>query len=166
MVTFLMSVSVILVACQPIVPSSREMVNGDESLVAVIDELSGLAVNVQSERGIGSASVTLPHPQPILLRLHLNGLEELRFAYGEVEMLASVSSSDASLRESVRLGDGDEEAIEPDSPYWMDVRILDAAGAPTTTIPLQGGIFEVTAPADFLTSGQSEFSILWVDFFR
>ena len=56
--------------------------------------------------------------------------------------------------------------IEADSPYWMDVRILDASGAPTTTIPLQGGLFELAAPPDLLTSEQLEFGISWIDFYR
>lgn len=156
----------LLVACTPISAPATVTVSRPDSEAQVTTNASTVIVDLFSSTGIGSATVTLPRPQPVLLRLHLSGLEELRFAYGDAEVIASVSSSDASLRESVRLGDGDEEAIDPDSPYWMDVRILDAAGTPTTTIPLQGGFFEVAAPEDFLTSGQSEFSTSWVDFYR
>lgn len=156
----------LLAACTPISAPVTVTVSRPGDQAQVTTNAGTVIVDLFSPTGIGSATVTLPRPQPVLLRLHLSGMEELRFAYGEVEVLASVSSADASLRESVRLGDEGEEAIEPDSPYWMDVRILDAAGAPTTTIPLQGGFFEVAAPEDFLTSGQSEFSISWVDFYR
>ena len=157
---------ILLTACTPISAPTTVTVNRPDSEAQVTTNAGTVIVEQISPTGIGSASVTLSRPQPVLLRLHLSGLEELRFAYGEVEVLASVSSGDASVRESVRLGDAGEEVVEPDSPYWMEVRILDATGAPTTTIPLQGGFFEVTAPENLLTSGQTEFMISWIDFYR
>ncbi len=125
-------------------------------------------IQVYSDSGIGSAEVEVaagPMPKTILLRFHLRGLEELRFAYGNVTIMGSITSNKAGgIRQSLRgLGDspGKEQTIAQESPYWLKMRVVSQ-----TDIPIQDGYIEVETPADFLSSGQRKFSIQWVDFYR
>jgi hypothetical protein len=116
--------------------------------------------DVYSPSGIGRAVVRMvagPHPAHIVLRLHLAGLEELRFAYGATVITVAVASTgDHAIRQQVVLGAGEEQVIAPDSPYWMQTKL----GA------LTGGYIEVELPPAFLRSQQRAFSIAWIDFFR
>jgi hypothetical protein len=125
-------------------------------------------VEVFSPSGIGGAAVEITSaalPRTIMLRLHLRGLEELRFTYGDTTVSASISSAgDNAARQTYR-GAGQEQAIAEGSPYWMHVRLVPAGGSPAT-IPLQDGHIEVEAPKDFLSRGQTKFTIQWIDFYR
>jgi hypothetical protein len=127
---------------------------------------------VISERGIGAASVVVivgDFPPSVALKFHLKGLEELRFAYGETELLVSVSSSQGNtVRESVIFGSegvDQETQITAESPYWMDVVILQEDGSPGT-IPLDDGVIMVAVPEDFVSGAYDSFQIRWIDFYR
>ena len=128
--------------------------------------------DVISERGMGSASVAViagEFPPSVALNLHLKALEELRFAYGETEVLVSISSSQGNVvRESVILGSataGQKIPITAESPYWMDVVVLQEDGSPGA-IPLINGTILVAAPEDFGSGGVDSFEIRWIDFYR
>ncbi len=159
----------LLTACAPVAPQPVASVTTDrpDTQVQVGESGDSAVVDVVSPTGIGGAQVALAAPPGALtVRLHLSGLEEYRFGYDDAQVLLSVSSHDASVRQSVRVGEGSEEEIEPGSPYWMDVRILDAGGAVTTTLPLHGGVIEVDAPPDFFAQPRQTFSLSWIDFYR
>ena len=125
--------------------------------------------DISSPSGIGSAQVTLvsgPSPSQLLLRFHLQGLEELVFAYDTTAVTASVlSSGEGMVLESVRTAGGAQEEIDADSPYWMNIRFV-PAGEQASAAPSQAGYFEVEAPDDFLAGRYRAFSIRWVDFYR
>ena len=87
--------TIVLAACTPISAPVTATGSHPGDRVQVTTDAGTAIIDLYSPTGIGSATVTLPRPQPVLLHLHLNGLEELRFAYGEVEVLAAVSSTDA-----------------------------------------------------------------------
>jgi hypothetical protein len=127
---------------------------------------------VISERGIGAASVVVivgDFPPSVALRLQLKALEELRFTYGETEVLVSVSSSQGNaVRESVIFGSegvDQETQITAESPYWMDVVILQEDSSPGT-IPLDDGVIMVAVPEDFISGVYDSFQIRWIDFYR
>lgn len=136
-----------------------------ENRVAVFD--------IFSPGGIGGAEIKLASgtlPEKILLRLHLKGLEEFRLTAGDKTLQAEVSShGDNAVRESVsaKSKNSDEwRMIEPGSPYWMDVKIVDPEAKPAPKIPLKNGYFEVAVPQYFIKSKISAFSIRWIDFYR
>lgn len=140
--------------------------------VIVETEENSVLFDVSSEPGIGAASIAVitgEFPHSVALNLHLTALEELRFAYGETEVLVSVSSSQGNaVRESVILGSGEaqqESPITPASPYWLDVVILQEDSSPGT-IPLNGGVILVSAPEDFSAGRYDSFFIRWIDFYR
>jgi hypothetical protein len=140
-------------------PDARVTVSADTQLTVV---------EIFSPSGIGGAQAEITSaalPQKIVLRLHLHGLEQLRFTYGNTTVTASLSSTgDHGIQQSFQ-DSGPEQAITASSPYWMNIRIVPANGSPAT-IPLQNGYIEVDTPADFLARSQTKFAIQWIDFFR
>ncbi len=124
---------------------------------------SGLIIDVWSESGIGSAVVSLQSgemPQPIVMRFHLAGLEQMTFGFDDAVVALSVSShgDDQVLRSATV----NEQPVEVTlrGPYWMDVQRVaapDGAGS---------GYYEVTAPQAFYQSGETMFMIAWIDFYR
>lgn len=126
-------------------------------------------LDIFSETGIGGAEVRLSageFPQKMLLRLHLQGLEELRVFYADQVLLASVSSSGKrEVRQSRGVARGDSlewQPLEPGSRYWMEIRIA----GDNPQIPLTGGYFEVQLPRFFREERISQFSLRWIDFYR
>ena len=129
--------------------------------------------DIFSPGGIGGAEVKLTSgalPEKVLLRLHLKGLEEFRLTAGDKTLLASVSShGDNAVQESISAKSNDSDSwrtIDPDSPYWMDIHIMDPEENTTPNIPLENGYFEVTLPTYFIKTKISDFSIRWIDFYR
>jgi len=125
-------------------------------------------IEVHSQSGIGSATVELlsgAPPQDIVLRLHLQGLEQFRLLYDGTVVTASVTGDDIdNIIESATSTGGGEQSITPDSLLWLDIRVV--SGEDTPHIPLDQGYFEITLPKNFLNDGRRSFSIRWIDFYR
>jgi hypothetical protein len=139
-----------------------------DARVTVATDPQQAVVEVFSPSGIGSAKVEITSatlPQTIMLRLHLRGLEELRFTYGDTIITASLSSTGDNATQQTHRSAGQEQAIVEGSPYWMNVRLAPTGGSPAA-IPLENGYIEVEAPRDFLANRQTKFAIQWVDFYR
>lgn len=163
----------LLAACaQPLVigpagdgaaPEFEVVVDKAGDRVVVTSDEDRAIFDVWSETGIGAAAVSLEAgamPPSISLRLHLRGLEQMSFAYdGTVVSLSVSSSGDRPVLQSATV-DGDEMAVTPLSPYWMDVTQAESeAGA-------AGGSYQVTAPPAFFAAAAAEFRITWIDFYR
>jgi hypothetical protein len=125
-------------------------------------------IEVHSQSGMGSATVELVSGEPpknIVLQLHLQGLEQFRLLYDGMVVTASVSGNDmGNVIESATSTEGGEHSIEPDSPLWLDIRVV--SGKDTPHIPLDQGYFEIALPKNFLNDGRHSFSIQWIDFYR
>jgi len=122
-------------------------------------------IDIFSASGIGQAAfefVSAQMPKRILMRFHLRGLEELRFAYGETVISASISSTgDNDIHQSISRAGGEFVATQATSLYWMKLRV-----ASRDKIPLREGSIEVEAPEDFFASGARQATIQWIDFYR
>jgi hypothetical protein len=170
LISFCVTASLALAACgstgggavalkaSPDRPDTRVIVGGDRRQAVV---------EIFSPGGIGGAEVEITSaalPQTIALRLHLRGLEDLRFTYSGITITTSLSSAGGPARQTYQSG-GQEQAIAEGSPYWMSVRLVSNGGSPAA-IPLQDGYIEVEVPRDFLARGQTKFAIKWIDFYR
>lgn len=125
-----------------------------------------VALDIESPRGLGSATVELSeriHPKHLSLRLHLRGLEELRFTYAGRTVITSLASNGPHEVRERLLENGSERTLAMGDRHWMPVRV---AGAATVAFPLSEGWIEVDAPRDFAKSGARQFTIEWVDSFR
>jgi len=129
----------------------------------------GAYIQVLSQSGIGHADLEIISetvPKRLILQFHLQGLEELRFVYGESVVTGSISSTESNrVHQSVHASGGKPEIITSKSSYWMPMRLV-SQDTTQIKIPLQDGYIEIEAPEDFLKSKHRRFSIHWVDFFR
>lgn len=125
-------------------------------------------IDIHSLTGIGSAKFELASgamPERMILRLHLNGLEELRLVSSQTAIAASASSSDRfSVTNQKVIASGNEYSITPIDPLWMKVQIV--SGQSDKTIPLEDGYFEITVPKEFIQTAGNSFEIQWIDFYR
>jgi hypothetical protein len=62
--------------------------------------------------------------------------------------------------------DQKEVPIDRRSPYWTEIRILNAQDRPARKIPVNGGVFEVTLPRALFASNAPTMTLEWIDFFR
>jgi hypothetical protein len=125
-------------------------------------------IDIQSPTGIGSAAFELasgPMPEDITLRLHLEGLEQIRLKSAQDQIAASVSSSEASpAGNQTLLSNGAETPMLPGHPLWMQIAIV--SNQAEKKIPLEEGYFEVTVPQEFIRNAGMTFEIEWIDFYR
>ena len=125
-------------------------------------------IDIQSPTGIGSAAFELESgtmPGNMILRLHLQGLEEFRLTSAQEEISASVAGGDAvTLDHQTLLSSGTETPLLPGHPLWMEVQIVSGQGE--KKIPLEEGYFEVTVPQEFIRNAGQTFEIEWIDFYR
>ena len=146
-------------AAAPAAPQFIVATDKPDNVVETVVEDGRLLVDVQSASGIGSAAVRLisgQMPPHLLLSLHLRGLEQMTFAFGDAVVRLSVpSGGDRPVLQSVTLA-GQESEITPASPYWMEV-----------TAPATGGDpYEVASPPAFAASPPADFTVGWIDFYR
>jgi hypothetical protein len=134
--------------------------------VTAVSRGGATVFEVTSETGLGSAEVQQvagAAAEALTIRLHLRGLEQFDFSYGAVTVLVSVSSNgDNAVSEAVRLDSSGETTIGPDSPFWMPVDVIPAAGSGDEAT----GVCSVDAPRDFVQGTQQAFSMRWIDFYR
>jgi hypothetical protein len=141
---------------------------GEGNSLTAKSEGDVMIVDVRSRSGIGRATfehASGPTPKKIVIRLWLKGLEEFRLSYDRTVITVRVSSSDSrNITQSVEPVGGDERPITPDSPHWMEIKVVSDKGAPR--IPLEQGHFEITPPKDVFGKGRRSFLIRWIDFYR
>ncbi len=144
----------------------------DDARISIQVEGERALLDIFSASGIGSADleITSPNrPRQILLRFHLSGLEELRFAYQDTVITASLSSTkEQSIRQSFsKTGppSAAAEAITSGHALWMKIRIVPGEGMPPK-LPLPQGYIEVEAPASFIAGDHRRVTIHWIDFYR
>jgi len=129
--------------------------------VTVTGDIETAVIEVRSATGIGAANATSTGdslPAEIVVRLHLDGLEMFALGFGDTRIELSVPSNAAvPVLESVAV-EGAMAPITASDPRWMRVeRAADGAG---------GGTFDVAAPPALFASGQTSFSLEWIDFYR
>jgi hypothetical protein len=134
--------------------------------LTILDENSRAVIDIQSETGIGSASLELVSgtmPDTLLLRLHLAGLEEFQLRSKQDAVSASLSGGGLfELTNESVLFSQTEIPIGAIHPLWMDIRIV----SESKSIPLKAGYFEVTIPPEFIRRAGGSFEIHWIDFYR
>ncbi len=145
-------------------PSSASNVRADymavplkgDPLVTFSTTNDTLSIDIMSPTGIGSAAIentASQWPGAIVMRLHLKGLEQFAFKYGDSSIDLSVSSQNHQAVHEVLTQPGKMATLSLGDPYWIAVT------------PGQG-YFDLQAPADFFKSGANKFTIEWIDFYR
>ena len=141
--------------------------DGDQ--VKITPQKEGVVIDIASRTGIGRAVMERlgpGWPKKVLLRLHLRGLESFRLQAGQWGVEASVMSY-PPYKTRVRVHVPEPiPPLDPKSPYWVEVRMVDSEGKPASKIPLDGGYFELIIPSAFLEKSPPKWELHWIDFYR
>jgi hypothetical protein len=147
-------------------PSYAIAVSGNGNRVTATSNEGETVFEIRSDTGLGSAEIEQISGQPpskLIMQLHLRGLEEFDFKYGDVTVRLAVSShGDNAVSEQVLRDGSGETPIGPDSPYWMPVEVVTASGSSDQAT----GFFSVQAPVDYVQGKYRAFSMKWIDFYR
>lgn len=134
-----------------------ETKRADDRVRVFVNVKGTTEIDIQSPTGISHAILTRPGekwPQPMLLRLHLKGLEAFSISSGKLSLNASVSSTGAGVRQ---WRDNDEkQTLDATNPFYMPLV------APTA----DHAYFEITVPQKLLEAGAASITINWIDFYR
>ncbi len=141
----------------------------DGDKVKVSGEPDKAIFSVISPSGIGQVEIERADeqwPGSVVVRLCLNGLESFRASNGKTTLNAAVSSSSAKPQSRL-WKDGKEEApLEANSPYWMEVRLINGDDGSAATIPPSNRYFELLLPAAFFENNPKSITLNWIDFYR
>ncbi|HEY0733997.1 MAG TPA: hypothetical protein VGD69_03755 [Herpetosiphonaceae bacterium] len=151
----------------PAAPVFSATAEGDGNTVSISTSGDTAVVDVQSDSGIGAATVDLvsgPAPANIIVQLHLHGLEAFRLSFDQTVIVAEVSSGDRSISQHVELPDGTTRPIASDSSHWLDIQIASPPASLATTP--QPGSFAIRMPHGLVNEQQRSFTIRWIDFYR
>ena len=128
-----------------------------------------MLLSIRSPIGISQASIERTEnkwPNPVVMRLQLKGLENLRIANGKETLEATVSSHSEKPRVRLWKDKKEEALLESKSPYWMEIRYIGGDGKPTNAVPFQDGYFEMQLPKAFLEDNPKSITVHWIDFYR
>lgn len=147
-------------------PEFRVRLKNSGDQVTILREDSQTIIDIRSDFGIGSASFELVSgtmPNSALLRLHVNGLEELQVSSANVTIGASASTGETGfpVRERI-VSPGVEVPIGSIHPLWLDIQFVPDKG----DTPDEEGYFEIALPSEFMRNAGTSFEVRWVDFYR
>ena len=139
--------------------------------VTISPDGRGTVFNVHSTSGIGRAEISSANGswrKPLIMRLHLRGLESLSVNNGHVTTQTSVLSRPPyrQLCEATPTGSKRGAAVEATSPFWMTLKIINTKDPRSPVIPLNSGYFEVTLPDVLFESNPNTLFVQWIDFYR
>lgn len=134
-----------------------------------VDKGSIAIFSIRSPFGISNATIERIESnwkQPIVIRLHLKGLENLQITNGKTTLEASVSSHDEKSRVRFWKDKDEDKLLDSTSPYWMEIRMMDRDEKLTNAIPLIDGYFEMQLPKAMFEDNPKSITISWIDFYR
>ena len=150
-------------------PAPLQVVSPETHPVTITAEGKRTVITLHGGRGIGQTTIRRNRehwPATVVVRAQLGGLESLTVSAGQVKISASVLSHSGHPTLAHLWKNGQEGPfLKSDSPYWLEIRRLDAKGQPVSSLPPQGGCFEVTLPQKLLNQAAT-FELHWIDFYR
>ncbi|MGH1365744.1 MAG: hypothetical protein ACRBF0_19440 [Calditrichia bacterium] len=162
-------------SCKPagvVPPAIRVSVENRDDMLTITYVDKECIVDVYSSKGIGDADVDLEATaflKSLILRMHLQGLEELVVSRGDQSYRIEVQShGDRQIMQSYRAQASEEwESLSAADERNMVVRRIGSDGKTSTDVPLRNGYFEISLPSN-LWKGKSrqKLSVSWIDFYR
>ena len=150
-------------------PKFKITTRKQEDKIKVSIEGGQTVLSVSSPSGIGGATVERlgeQWPGKVVVRMFLRGLESFGASIGKTRLSASVLSHSGHRRLLHLRQQGKEKEVEQKSPYWMDIKTLDAEGKPIKGLPEQDGYFEMTLPKALFKGNPKSLTLGWIDFYR
>ena len=175
-ITLSASALLLFAAChpiEPVLPASagtapviESVDSGDELTITVENGVT--TVDIASARGIGAAQVRFPPEtaaETIVLRFHLQGLEQAILDNGAQQLEISVSShAPTVVSQSLITAAGAQPLGETDE-RRATVELVAGDGG-EAAIPLQDGYIAVTLPPGFIDAAHPLLTLRWIDFYR
>ncbi|MEZ4712849.1 MAG: hypothetical protein R3A44_37015 [Caldilineaceae bacterium] len=125
-----------------------------------------LTIDVYSQRGIGSATLTFAHyfpdhlPDQITLNLHLEGLEQFQITTDDQVIIANIPSSgngDAIQSAAPASNDATQvQSISSNNPLWLTI----------TKLGDSDPYFSIVLPSLLFQKDVQNMTLKWVDFYR
>ncbi|QDS94296.1 hypothetical protein FF011L_30750 [Roseimaritima multifibrata] len=153
--------------------------NDEPTPIRVVATAAKGELSIQSVSGIGRAVIrrkSQSWPTTVLLRLHLNGLENFRVSNGQVTIGAAVSNASPT---KYRVWNEADEAtsVTDKDPLWIKIKQPierpEANLAPRDAEPLEGPgannvkpFFQIELPPALFKNNPSSLQIEWIDFYR
>jgi hypothetical protein len=139
-----------------------------DDTVAVGGDRERTVFDVRSPSGISRAVVERAGDAwpKVVVRLHLKGLENLKVSAGAAAVGAAAGVRDGKVEARQWVLDKDETPLDPADPRRLAIRVLGKDGKAAAGIPLDGGHFEVTLPAEFFRDNPKSLTVEWIDFYR
>ena len=154
----------IMLAALLLIPSDlpRASAGRGTTTITVAGDNESATVNIKCPFGIDRATLKRGGnnwPKQTAIRLHLKGLESFEVASGNVTLAASVPATSESQPQVSLRQDGQESAVDKNSPYWSEVKFIAEAGTET-------GYFEIPLPSKLFEGNPESIQLRWIDFYR
>jgi hypothetical protein len=150
-------------------PAAFEINCREPGTLTVANQDGRGVITILGGRGIGESTIQLSAgtwPEEMILRAYLGGLESLKISAGNITLSASVLSHSGNPVLLHLDRDGKEgPQLGMDSPYWMEIKTINADGKRISGAPPKGGWFEMAVPNKLL-AGAGELKVFWIDFYR
>ena len=141
--------------------------NNDKVIIST--ESNRTVVDIYSPFGISSAnlsSVDSRWRKPLVLRLHLSGLESLRITIGNLTISTCINTSLTRCGTSFSINGKKPFRVKENDPFWIPIEIVNRQKPGHCGIPLKDGYFEVTIPEVLLKNNPGKLVVSWIDFYR
>lgn len=152
---------------------SIRLTGADKSGDSIVASIKGgrTVVDVHSTSGIGRAEISPVDGRwrkPLILRLHLHGLESMSVNNGKFVIDTSVLSHPPYKQLCEFFPDGGRKgsSLEEVSPFWIRLQIENINQPGRRVIPLENGHFEVVLPDALFDGDPNTVFLQWIDFFR
>lgn len=134
-----------------------------DSRIRIAVQDGATVLEVRSDFGIDRAKVDRLRdtwPQPIVVRLHLRGLESFKAIAGDTALQWSLSSNAGGTSHLTLWRGNREQPIDDASPFYSQARSV-ARGQPP-----RHAYFEVPLPAKLFEGNPQRIMLEWIDFYR
>jgi hypothetical protein len=146
-------------------PRLNSTARRDDTRIRFLTHKDATVIDIASGFGIDRAVIsreTDDWPKPLVVRLHLRGLESFQAMAGDITVKWSMSAiGDSPARVTLRHGSA-ETPLDEASPYFTEPRYFAAERG----VPLKDDYFEVSLPPKVFEGNPGKVTLAWVDFFR
>lgn len=151
----------------PTVAASINVTPSHDAMQTVVIAGPPPRIEIDDPRGIGAITLSMvPESSQMTIRLHLHALEQLQIRAETFAIEARGSQGGSVVADATWSDGGQTRLLTAEDPYTLVITAHAQDGTPATTVPLDGGYFDVTLPAALIERASGTLTISWIDFYR